>query len=63
VFEAASNDLTFGAPSRYRPRLDLSFYPTPTAKRKATFIFAYQMGVQGNVISLGVNELIIPNYN
>ena len=38
-------------------------YPTPTARRKQTFmLFAYPMGVQGNVVSPGVNELIIPNY-
>ena len=38
-------------------------YPTPTAKRKQTFmLFAYPTGVQGNVVSPGVNELIIPNY-
>jgi arsenite oxidase large subunit len=38
-------------------------YPTATAKRKQTFmLFAYPMGVQGNVVSPGVNELIIPNY-
>ncbi len=38
-------------------------YPTPTAKPKETFmLFAYPMGVQGNVVSKGVNELIIPNY-
>ena len=38
-------------------------YPTPTAKRKQTFmLFAYPTGVQGNVVSAGVNELIIPNY-
>jgi len=38
-------------------------YPTATAKRKETFmLFAYPMGVQGNVVSKGVNELIIPNY-
>ena len=38
-------------------------YPTPTAKRKETFmLFAYPTGVQGNVVSKGVNELIIPNY-
>ncbi len=37
--------------------------PTPTAKRKETFmLFAYPTGVQGNVVSKGVNELIIPNY-
>ena len=33
-------------------------YPTPTARRKQTFmLFAYPMGVQGNVVSPGVNEL------
>jgi arsenite oxidase large subunit len=38
-------------------------YPTPTAKPKETFmLFAYPTGVQGNVVSKGVNELIIPNY-
>lgn len=38
-------------------------YPTPTAKRKLTFmLFAYPTGPQGNVVSKGVNELIIPNY-
>ena len=38
-------------------------YPTPTAKRKQTFmLFAYPNGVQGNVVSPGVNEFIIPNY-
>jgi arsenite oxidase large subunit len=38
-------------------------YPTPTAKPKQTFmLFAYPTGVQGNVVSAGVNELIIPNY-
>jgi arsenite oxidase large subunit len=38
-------------------------YPTPTAKRKQTFmLFAYPTGPQGNVVSKGVNELIIPNY-
>ena len=36
-------------------------YPTATARRKQTFmLFAYPMGVQGNVVSPGVNELIIP---
>ena len=25
-------------------------------------LFAYPMGVQGNVVSAGTNELIIPNY-
>jgi arsenite oxidase large subunit len=38
-------------------------YPTPTAKPKQTFmLFAQANGVQGNVVSPGVNELIIPNY-
>src|SRR6516162_2289587 len=38
-------------------------YPTPTAKRKETFmLFANPNGVQGNVVSPGVNELVIPNY-
>jgi arsenite oxidase large subunit len=38
-------------------------YPTPTAKRKETFmLFAYPTGVQGNVVSKATNELIIPNY-
>jgi arsenite oxidase large subunit len=38
-------------------------YPTPTARRKQTFmLFAYPTGVQGNVVSPGVNEFIIPNY-
>ena len=35
-------------------------YPTATAKRKQTFmLFAYPTGVQGNVVSAGVNEFII----
>jgi hypothetical protein len=38
-------------------------YPTPRAKRKQTFkLFAYPTGTQGNVVSKGVNELIIRNY-
>lgn len=38
-------------------------YPTPSAKRKETFmLFAYPTGVQGNVVSKGVNEFVIPNY-
>jgi formylmethanofuran dehydrogenase subunit D len=38
-------------------------YPTPTAKRRQTFmLFANPNGVQGNVVSPGVNEFIIPNY-
>mgnify|MGYP001031004799 CR=1 FL=1 len=37
--------------------------PTPSAKRKQAFmLFGYPTGVQGNVVSKGVNELIIPNY-
>jgi arsenite oxidase large subunit len=38
-------------------------YPTQTAKPKQTFmVFAQANGVQGNVVSPGVNEFIIPNY-
>ncbi|RNJ51872.1 arsenate reductase (azurin) large subunit [Methylocystis hirsuta] len=38
-------------------------YPTPTAKRKHTFmLFGYPSGVQGNVVAPGVNELLIPNF-
>ncbi len=38
-------------------------YPTPSARPGETFmLFAYPTGVQGNVVSPGVNELIIPNY-
>ncbi len=38
-------------------------YPTPHVKPKQTFmLFAYPTGVQGNVVSAGVNEFIIPNY-
>ena len=38
-------------------------YPTSTAKRKQTFmLFANPNGVQGNVVSPGVNEFVIPNY-
>ena len=38
-------------------------YPNATAKPKQTFmLFAYPTGVQGNVVSPGVNEFIIPNY-
>ena len=38
-------------------------YPTPTARRKQTFmLFAFPTGVEGNVVSAGVNELILPNY-
>jgi arsenite oxidase large subunit len=38
-------------------------YPAPTAKRRQTFmLFANPKGVQGDVVSKAVNELIIPNY-
>jgi arsenite oxidase large subunit len=38
-------------------------YPTPTARRKEAFmVFGQPLGVQGNVVSGGVNELLIPNY-
>jgi arsenite oxidase large subunit len=38
-------------------------YPTPTAKKGQTFMrFASPMGVQGNVVNAGTNELILPNY-
>jgi arsenite oxidase large subunit len=38
-------------------------YPTAGARRKQTFmLFANPNGVQGNVVSPGVNEFIIPNY-
>ena len=38
-------------------------YPTASARRKQTFmLFANPNGVQGNVVSPGVNEFIIPNY-
>ncbi len=38
-------------------------YPTPSAKRKQAFmLFGYPSGVQGNVVSAGVNEFVIPNY-
>jgi len=38
-------------------------WPTPSARRGETFmLFAYPTGVQGNVVSKGVNEFIIPNY-
>ena len=38
-------------------------YPTPSAKRKQAFmLFGYPTGAQGNVVSAGVNELVIPNY-
>ena len=37
--------------------------PRTTAKPKQTFmLFAYPTGAMGNVVSKGVNELIIPNY-
>ncbi|ODT19582.1 MAG: arsenite oxidase large subunit [Kaistia sp. SCN 65-12] len=38
-------------------------WPTPSARKKESFmLFAYPSGVQGNVVSAGVNEFIIPNY-
>nr|WP_272876011.1 arsenate reductase (azurin) large subunit [Neoroseomonas soli] len=38
-------------------------WPVPSARRGQTFmLFAYPTGVQGNVVSKGVNEFIIPNY-
>jgi arsenite oxidase large subunit len=38
-------------------------YPTPTARRKQTFmLFGYPNGVEGNVVSPGVNELLMPNF-
>ncbi|MBS3651930.1 arsenate reductase (azurin) large subunit [Pseudaminobacter sp. 19-2017] len=38
-------------------------YPTPTARPGETFMqFANPMGVMGNVVNAGTNELIIPNY-
>lgn len=38
-------------------------YPTPSAKRSQAFmLFGFPTGVQGNVVSKGVNELVIPNY-
>jgi arsenite oxidase large subunit len=38
-------------------------YPTPTARRKETFmLFGFPTGPNGNVVSKGVNELVIPNY-
>jgi arsenite oxidase large subunit len=37
--------------------------PTPSARRKQTFmLFAYPTGPQGNIVSKGVNEFVIPNY-
>lgn len=38
-------------------------YPTPSARRGQAFmLFGYPTGVQGNVVSAGVNEFVIPNY-
>jgi len=38
-------------------------WPAPSARRGETFmLFGYPTGVQGNVVSKGVNELVIPNY-
>jgi arsenite oxidase large subunit len=37
--------------------------PVETAKRRQTFmLFAFPSGPQGNVVSKGVNEFVIPNY-
>lgn len=37
--------------------------PTPSAKRKQVFmVFAHPAGPQGNVVSPGVNEFVLPNY-
>ncbi|MYZ49990.1 arsenate reductase (azurin) large subunit [Propylenella binzhouense] len=37
--------------------------PTSTARPKQAFmLFGYPTGVQGNVVSAGVNEFVIPNY-
>ena len=38
-------------------------WPVVTARRNETFmLFGFPTGVQGNVVSKGVNEYIIPNY-
>ena len=38
-------------------------WPTPSARRNETFmLFAFPTGAVGNVVSKGVNELVIPNY-
>ncbi|MEQ9609239.1 MAG: arsenate reductase (azurin) large subunit [Kiloniellaceae bacterium] len=38
-------------------------YPTATARKGQTFMmFGWPTGPQGNVVSAGVNELILPNY-
>jgi arsenite oxidase large subunit len=38
-------------------------WPTPSARRGQTFmLFAFPAGAVGNVVSAGVNELVIPNY-
>ncbi|VVS98108.1 arsenate reductase (azurin) large subunit [Rhizobium sp. EC-SD404] len=38
-------------------------YPTPSARPGEVFmLFGFPTGVQGNVVSEGVNEFIIPNY-
>jgi hypothetical protein len=50
-----------GLPDRGAPRTIA--YPTPTTKRKHTFmLFGYPTGTQGNGVNAGVNELIIPDY-
>jgi hypothetical protein len=38
-------------------------WPTASARRNQTFmLFSYPTGAVGNVVSAGVNELVIPNY-
>ena len=38
-------------------------WPAPSARKNESFmLFGYPTGVQGNVVSAGVNEFIIPNY-
>jgi arsenite oxidase large subunit len=38
-------------------------YPTSSARPKQTFmLFGYPTGVEGNVVSAGVNEFVVPNY-
>ncbi|RST85336.1 arsenate reductase (azurin) large subunit [Aquibium carbonis] len=38
-------------------------YPTPTARRKETFmVFGAPNGAQGNIVNAGTNELMLPNY-
>jgi hypothetical protein len=54
---------TKAAPGNDNGSTQAIVYPTARAKRKQTFmLFAYPNGVQGNVVSPGVNEFVIPNY-